>query len=210
MIKAIAFDIGGVLQYTRCPAKKIHGHECPGVHEYIAKKLKISLDTWFDAIDTAYAESIVGKTTKQKALAAMAKNLGMDARKIEEICKKSYRKNFRRNKELYAIAVKLKKKGYKTALLSDQWHVSKEILVPRKDEKLFTYSFVSCDVKMRKPSKQIFQHVMKRSHLKPDEIIFIDNRDWNTKPAKKLGIKTILFKSNKQALRELKKLGVSI
>jgi FMN phosphatase YigB (HAD superfamily) len=36
--------------------------------------------------------------------------------------------------------------------------------------------------------------------------LFIDNREWNLKPARKLGMKTILFKNNKQTIKDLKKL----
>jgi len=46
--------------------------------------------------------------------------------------------------------------------------------------------------------------------MKPEEAVFIDNRDWNIIPAKKLGMKTVLFRNNKQTFRELKKLGVKI
>ena len=54
---------------------------------------------------------------------------------------------------------------------------------------------------------------MKKIHLldknvKADEILFIDNRDYNLEPARKLGIKTILFENNKQLGKELRKYGV--
>lgn len=208
MVKAIAFDIGGVLQSARCPAGKVHGHECPGVHEYIAKKLKIDLDTWFDAIDTAYADSIIGKISKEETLGKMSANLKIPKEKILKLFRESYKRSFKRNNALYRLAKRLKKNKYKIAILSDQWHISKEVLIPKKDEKIFDYSFISCDVKARKPSKEIFKLVVKRTHLNPKEIIFIDNRDWNTIPAAKLGIKTILFKNNSQTIKELNKMGV--
>lgn len=209
MVKLIAFDIGGVLQLGESSAKRIKGHEAIGVHNYIAKRLKIDLDTWFDSIDSAYAESIVGKISKKETLKRMSLNLNLSKSKIVALFKESYKRSFKRNNSLYNLAKKLKKNKYKIAILSDQWHISKESLVPRKDERLFDYSFISCDVKARKPSKEIFELFLKKTHIKPEEIIFIDNRDWNTIPASKLGIKTILFKNNKQTIKELNKMGVN-
>ena len=67
-IKAIIFDIGDVLRIssthlTRYKKNKIH----LGVHEEIAKKLKIPIDQYFDSIDTAYSKSIEGKISQSKA-----------------------------------------------------------------------------------------------------------------------------------------------
>jgi len=209
MVKLVAFDIGGVLQLGENSAKRIKGHEAIGVHNYIAKKLKLDLDTWFDSIDTAYAEAIIGKISRKAALKRMSRNLNLPESKIVKLFREAYKKNFKRNNKLYEIAKTLRKNKYKTAILSDQWHLSKESLIPKKDEKLFNYSFISCDVGVRKPSKEIFKLVIARTHLKPHEIVFIDNREWNTIPAEKLGIRTILFKNNKQAVKELNKMGVN-
>lgn len=210
MVKVIAFDVGGVLQLGESSAKRIKGHEAIGVHNYIANKLKIDLDTWFDSIDTAYAEAITGKISRKEALKRMSRNLGMSESKIVSLFKEAYEKNFDRNKELYKIVKKLRKNHYKTAILSDQWYLSKESLISKKDEKDFDIIIISCDVGIRKPSKEIFKLMIKKSKVKPQEILFIDNREWNTKPAKKLGIKTILFKNNRQTIKELKKFEVKI
>ena len=73
-IKAVIFDIGGVLQLgnKRPTPNRVH---VSGVHEVIAKKLKISLDQYFDAIDTVYANSIEGKISKKQLLGILSSNL---------------------------------------------------------------------------------------------------------------------------------------
>jgi epoxide hydrolase-like predicted phosphatase len=209
-IKAIIFDIGGVLQVGQTQKKRQKQKHSSGVHETIAKKLKISLDQYFDAIDTAYAKSIEGKISKKDLLKILSENLKISEKKIEKLYLRAYKKEFRLNKQLFKQAFKLKKKGYKIAILSDQWHLSKEAHMPKKWFKKFDVLVVSCEVGMRKPNPKIYQLVLKKLKLKPLQTVFIDNQEWNIRPAKKIGMKSIRFTNNKQLFRDLKNLGVEI
>ena len=65
-LKAIIYDIGGVLQVGEQQRKYQSQKHASGVHESIAKKLRIRMDQYFDSIDTAYALSIEGKISKRK------------------------------------------------------------------------------------------------------------------------------------------------
>ncbi len=204
-IKAIVFDIGGVLQLNR---HSFHGQDPYGVHEYVAKKLKMDMDTYFDSIDTTYVKSIEGEISKEKVLSTLSKNLNIKSKKIERLYSTAYKKSFVRNKKLFEKAYKLKDEGYDIAILSDQWHLSKKIFVTKRDMWKFDSIVISCDVGYRKPNPKIYKLVLKRLHLKPEEVVFIDNREWNLVPAKKLGMKTILFENNTQTFRDLKKLRI--
>ena len=206
-IKAVIFDIGGVLisgALLKKPTKK-HVH---GVHEYVANKLSISIDQYFDSIDTAYAESIVGRKSEKQILQIMANNLKTKPRKLKKLYKKSYKRHFKENKQLFKFAFKLKKQGYKIAILSDQWQVSQEILAPKKLTKRFDVAVISPKAKVRKPNLKIYKLTLKKLKLLANQTVFIDNQTWNLTPAKKIGMKTILFKNNEQTITELKKLGV--
>ncbi len=205
MIKSVIFDVGGVLQLEK-GMKKGHSRS---IHERIAKFFDLDVDTWFDAIDSVYARSMEGSVKENIVLKTIAKNINVGIIKLEEVIFKVYQDNFKRNDELFDFAWKLKKK-YKIAILSDQWHASKKVLIKNKDARRFDVVVISCDVGMRKPNPKIYQLTLKRLGLKPEETVFIDNRDWNTEPAEKLGMKTVLFKNNKQTFRDLRKLGVEI
>ena len=115
---------------------------------------------------------------------------------------KAYKKEFKINKQLFNQAFKLKKLGYKIAILSDQWHLSKDAHMPKKWCKKFDQLIVSCDVGIRKPNPKIYKLTLKKLKLSPRQILFIDNQEWNIKPAKKLGMKIILFKNNEQLFKE--------
>ena len=109
---------------------------------------------------------------------------------------------------MHQIALKLKEEGYKIAILSDQWYLSKEAIIPKSFYRDFNPTIISCDVGMRKPNPKIYQYILKKLKLKPVQTIFIDNQEWNIKPAKNIGMNTILFKDSNQAIKELKKFGV--
>ncbi len=212
MIKAIIFDVGGVLalplgKYALHPER---GHRELGVHESIAKKLKINIDQWFDSIDSTYTKAIEGKISKEKVLQIISKNLNTTPKRLNKILIRSYKEKFKQNKELYKFAFKLKEQKYKIAILSDQWYVSEEALIKKRYARKFDAVVVSCDVGVRKPNPKIYKIVLRKLKLPTKECVFIDNQVWNIKPAKKLGMKTILFKNNKQVIKELNKLGVNV
>lgn len=201
-IKAIIFDIGGVLQLNSQQRKFQEQKHYSGVHQTIARKLKISLDQYFDSIDSAYAKSLEGKITKKKLLEIFSKNLEISQKKIERLYYKAYEKKFKLNKKLIQKANELKRLGYKIGILSDQWHLSKKALLPRKFFKNFNSIVLSCDIGIRKPNPKMYKLISKRLKIKPSNILFIDNQKWNIKPARILGMKTIIFKSNKQLFKE--------
>ena len=212
-IKAVVFDVGGVLQLTKTLARLIQdthlggvpnhcGHRNKSVHMYLADKLKIVLDQWFDAIDTAYVMSIEGKISEEKVLDIMSKNLKINKKKLKKYIIKAYKRNIFLNKGLVKKARELKKRGYKIAILSDQWHLSRHALMPKTLTKYFSPVVVSCDIGVRKPNKEIYEITLKKLKLDPEECLFIDNQEWNIRPAKRLGMKAILFKNNKQLFNE--------
>lgn len=203
-VKAIIFDVGGVLALGKYFAKPKRGHRQLGVHEEIARRLGITLDQWFDAIDTNYALSIEGKITKNKVISLISKNAEVSSDVLEKTVIGAYRSHFKQNKWLYRQAFFLKRRGYKIAILSDQWHISKEALMLEKYTKKFDSVVVSCDSGVRKPNPKIYRLVLKKLKLKPEEAIFIDNQKWNISPAKKMGMKTILFKDNHCLMKDPK------
>ena len=207
-IKTIFFDVGGVLQLGKYSFITFRRHRSTSVHKFMARNFHISLDQWFDSIDTVYAQSIEGKISKQRVLSVMAKDLNTNPKHLEKLFIRAYRKYFQKNKPLFNLAFSLKKKGYKIGIISDQWHISKEALMLPEDIKQFDASIVSCDVGVRKPNKKIYSLALRKLKIKPNESVFIDNQIWNLKPARSLGMKTILFKNNHQTLKDLEKLGV--
>jgi len=65
---------------------------------------------------------------------------------------------------------------------------------------------VSGDVKMMKPEREVFEHLLSRYGLPADETVFIDDHPANIDGAKSVGLHTILFTDAVQCQRELHQL----
>lgn len=209
-IKAIIFDVGGVLQIGGKSRKTSRAIHVSGVHQRIAKKLKINMDQYFDSIDSAYAKSMEGNISRENLLKTLSINLNCPIEKIEKLYIKSYRKTYKKNKYLFRLVKKLNNGGYQIAILSDQWHLSKDALMQKKDFEIFKKQIISCEVGIRKPNPEIFHLILDKLKLKAQETIFIDNQTWNLIPASKMGMKTILFTENKKIKQDLAKFGVKV
>lgn len=104
---------------------------------------------------------------------------------------------------------KFRKKGYKTYILSNYskrgYEVTKQELpfVADMDGVLFSY-----EVKLVKPEPEIYQTLLEKFRLKPEECVFLDDNEKNIIAAREAGIHAIHFKSKEQAEEELEKLGV--
>ena len=147
-----------------------------------------------------------GQIKEKRAFKTMAENLKTNPQKLKQIYIQAYRKNYTLNKNLLNYALEEKKKGLKIAILSDQWWISKEALITKEFYKNFNPVIISCDVRIRKPNPKVYRMTLKRLRVKPKESVFIDNQKWNIVPAKKLGMRTVLFKNNKQTIKELNKI----
>lgn len=56
---------------------------------------------------------------------------------------------------------------------------------------IFEKAYYSFEVGMRKPEADIYQFVLKQSHLIPEQTLFIDDSEANIRTAKTLGIQTL-------------------
>ena len=66
--------------------------------------------------------------------------------------------------------------------------------------------YYSFDFKMEKNNSYFFKTLLKKLNEDPNNMIFIDDYDVNVENAKEVGIKGILYTSNKQLEKDLLKL----
>ena len=100
-------------------------------------------------------------------------------------------------------------KGYKCYVLSNY---PKGTFENTREERSFeefldgaVYSF---QVQMVKPEKEIYQMLLERYDLIPEECVFIDDNQANVEVARELGMNAIQFWKKDETEKELKKLGV--
>ncbi len=101
------------------------------------------------------------------------------------------------------------KKSYLLVLMNNEGKEWNEFRIRKFHlNEIFEKVLSSCVVGKMKPKKEYFKEVIKRLHIKPQELLFIDDKASNIKSASSLGIKTILFKNPNRLKQELLKLGI--
>src|SRR3989344_500849 len=70
--------------------------------------------------------------------------------------------------------------------------------------KVFKKNYRSYLTGIEKPDKKAFLMVLKEEELNPEQTIFVDDKQKNLDAAKKLGMKTVIFKNNSQFFKDLK------
>jgi putative hydrolase of the HAD superfamily len=71
---------------------------------------------------------------------------------------------------------------------------------------LFTGIVISGEVRMVKPEPEVFEHLLQRFDLRPEECVFVDDLAINIDAAARAGLHTIQFHDAAQCQRELKRL----
>ena len=66
----------------------------------------------------------------------------------------------------------------------------------------------SHEVGVRKPNPKIYTYTLNKVHLKPEEVVFIDDKQSALDPARDMGITTILFESPELLRQKLEELNV--
>ena len=98
----------------------------------------------------------------------------------------------------------IKSRGYRVLYLSNYSHYVMEKnpdvldFLPLMDGGVF-----SCDVKLIKPDRKIYECITEKYNLVPSECVFIDDIERNVKAAKDFGFNAIRFITLEQAQRDL-------
>ena len=107
------------------------------------------------------------------------------------------------------ILVELKELGYRSYILSNYIIEAFSYVCSKYSFlSLFNGQIISGVEKVIKPEKAIYELLLSRYNLVPEESLFIDDILFFLKPAKKLGMKTIWNRPETDLREELKKLDI--
>lgn len=195
MIKAIVFDMGGVLLLNRIEE----------ILEKVAERLEIDLNVLRDLRKEHVRKLSTGKESMENFARLLKEKTGLEIGEDEiiKIWKSSYLEVMPVNEELVEIVKELKKK-YVIGMISNLPDLHAEINIERNLFDLFEPCLLSCKVGFAKPDKEIFELMLQKLALKAEKCLFVDDRTQHLEAAKKLGFETIQFKNNKQLIEELK------
>ena len=111
--------------------------------------------------------------------------------------------------ERIELLAPLKKKGYKLFILSNFIEEAfKHVTEQYEFFSLFDGRVISYEEKVIKPEKLIYEILVNRYSLIPQECVFLDDHSSFLKPAKQLGMSTILVHQNTDLLKEFRKIDV--
>jgi len=195
LIKAVIFDMGGVLLRTIDPSPR----------EALARDYGVTTKELFNIIFTSdssqKAES--GNLSEEDHWNWAFETLGV---KVED--RASFLSQWwagdRMDYELLAFINNLRP-AYKTGLLSNAWLSTRDNIAKHWGglEQYFDVAVFSAEVKMRKPAPEFFHWLLDRLQVKPQEAIFVDDYGVNIEAAKALGMVAIKFCSADQAKQDI-------
>lgn len=199
MIKTIVFDLGGVLI----------DNPAPGMLSYYAKALGVSPYKLLDVFAPYVDSWSKGELTENDLWYEITNALGVPKPTSHSLWKDGFLSVYKQKSEVFALVKKLQQKGYVIALLSN---TETPIMYFVKNQKWpeFSEYIYSCDVGMLKPDAEIYQYTLRKLDVKPDEMVFVDDKLENVEAATKLGIHGVLFISPQDLPMQLAAEGVTI
>ena len=198
-IKAIIFDIGGVLGPD---SNVLDTH-----YKSIVDKTGLTTAEIEKIFKEHWPKIIVGKEKISEFWAEVSK---ISRKKVTpDELEKLYDESMSTYDEVIKYAQSLKEKGYHLAILSN---VSREWMNLKVHkfglDKIFEKIFCSCFLGIAKPDPEIYTTVLTDLELTADEAVFIDDREENVISANKVGIKAVLYTDLNHLKADLAKLGV--
>lgn len=198
MLKGIIFDLGGVV-FTNGTKKFIDYL----VDTYHLERVLVADVIADGELATAYREAKISRDEFWKE-ATRKLSLPESIEKLEERWIRGYDLIQGTKKIIETLSEK-----YQVYYLSDN---VKERIEPVNAR----YGFISWfkdglfshEVGFRKPDVRIYKAILAKIKFKSEEVVFIDDKEYNLTPAKELGMTTILFTDPESLRRDLKRLGL--
>ncbi len=194
MIKSIIFDWGGVL--IESPSNKIIS--------YCANYLDVSYNSMYEEYRKYKPIFQKGLITENMLWENICNELTLKIPRIKSLWKEAFKAAYNERKKVFSVVKKLKEDGFKIGFLSNTELPSVEFF-NELDYDLFDILVFSCFEGVRKPELKIYDIIIGKLSLNPNEILFIDDSIENILAANQIGINTIQYKDFNQFYSELNK-----
>ena len=195
-IRAVYFDLGGVIVRTEYQAPRQH----------LADRLGVEYE---DLVNLVFAgetarQASIGQLSEDEHWAAVMHRLHLPesqtrlvrdeffAGDITDLALLDFMRGLRRR--------------FKVGLISNAWSGLRPWIVSKKFEDAFDAMTISAEVGVLKPDARIFQLALEELGLTPSESVFLDDFPENVEGARAVGMQAIHFIQPEQALKELKRL----
>lgn len=193
MITTIIFDFGGVL-----------GPDADDWNNFreIVDKIGLSLSELQEIWNKHWENIRIGKydlCIAWKEISTKTKKR-ISAEDLENV----YKENITIYKKAFVLVKKLKKRGYKLVLLSNESKTGMDTKIKKFSlNNIFNEIYCSAYLKMTKSNSLIFKFILKDLKESPENVVFIDDRRENLEVSRHIGVKSILYKNLNQLKRDL-------
>lgn len=197
-IKAVVFDIGGVIQDSPLHAiaryERDHGLPPDAINRAVVATGERG----------AWSRLERGELTVEAWCAPFEKDcrthrLTVDATRLMQYIAEAGRE---RPQMLRAVS-RLRERGLRVGALTNNWATEKAPTGPHPIARHFDALVESRAVGMRKPDPRMYQLICRQLGVEPPQAAFLDDIGTNLKSAKALGMHTIKVNEPEQALRDL-------
>ena len=194
-IKAVYFDLGGVIVRTEFQAPRQH----------LAKRMAIEYDGLvkqvFDSETSDQAS--LGLISEQEHWAAVARRLHLPDSEIQAVREEFFAGDVIDLRLLDSM--RTLRKQVKVGLISNAWSGMRAWIISKKFEDVFDAMTISAEVGVVKPDARIYRKALETLDVAPAESVFLDDFPENVAGAHAVGMHAIHFKQVDQALAELKR-----
>ncbi len=198
MIKAVIFDMGGVLLRTIDQ----------GPREALGARYGFDTQRLFDVVLTSESskQAEVGLKPDKVHWEWALDELGIPQEERVEFIKEFWAGD-RMDYELLDFIQSLRP-AIRTGLLSNAWPNTRSNITRHWGalEPYFDVTIFSAELGMRKPAPEFFHWLLERLDVRPDEAIFVDDYGKNIEAARELGMQAVKFCSTEQAIQDVRAL----
>jgi len=198
-VKAIFFDLGGVILRTEYQAPRQHLAESFGMDYDEIDKVVFG-----GGPNGSAAKASIGEITEEEHWLNVMKLLKQPADEYERIREEFFGGDVIDHEILDFL--RALKPNYKIGLISNAWSGLRDYIVREKFDDVFHHMVISAEVGVAKPEPKIYHIALEQLQVQAGEAVFVDDFFENIEACEKLGMKGIHFKSREQAIEELREL----
>lgn len=195
-IKAVFFDLGGVILRTEYQAPRQHLAERFGMDYDDIDKIVFG--------SSSAVRASVGEIDEEEHWRNVMKVLKLPSSEYERV-----REDFFAGDVLdHSILNFLRsiKPRVRTGLISNAWSRLREYIQREKFDDAFHHMVISAEVGVAKPDPRIYHIALEQLQVQPKEAIFVDDVLENIEACEQVGMRGIHFKSPETTLKQLKDL----
>ena len=194
MIKAVFFDLGGVIVRTEYQAPRQHLAERLGMeYEDIVKIV-------FESPSSVKAS--VGEISAKQHWANVTKRLRRPATETQAIRDEFFAGDIV-DREIVEFLRSLRPR-YFVGLISNAWPDLREYIVSQKFDDAFDHMVISGEVGVVKPEARIYQLALEQAGVSPNEAVFVDDFHENVEGCQAVGMHGIHFRDPHKTMSELR------